>query len=147
MRRIILALLLTLALLITPATTPLARALSLDPVVSFTTMCVVVGRLYVIHDKMLDLVDVTDPQDAQRVGSVPICNTSYALDVAGDYAYVLGLDCLDVIDVHVPTAPQRVGTLAFADAGNGLAGFFSVADGLAYIAGLPGASPVPSPIT
>ncbi len=133
MRRMTLAILLALALLITPATTPLARALPLDQVVSFTAMRVVGGIVYVINNKILDLVDVADPQDAQRVGSVPICNTSYALDVVGGYAYVLGLDCLDVIDVHDPTAPQRVGTLAFADAGSGLAGFFSVVNGLAYM--------------
>jgi hypothetical protein len=58
----------------------------------------------------LQVIDVSDPANPQRMGGYDTSGESYGVAVAGNYAYVAdGTAGLQVIDVSDPANPKRVG--------------------------------------
>lgn len=145
-----LALLLTLALL--------APAASAAPLVADPPALRLVGRYggsvsavalrppyaYVAVGNGLEVLDVSDPAAPRVVGAVPLPRQLQELELAGDYAYALGLPTfptlvnrpLLAIDIARPEAPRLVAALALeagADASLAVSGRY------AYLGGGPSA--------
>jgi len=69
----------------------------------------VAGKRAYVVGRTLDIVDVTDPADAARLGSVALPGRGERVDVAGDRAYVAdGRQGLRIIDVADPAHPREV---------------------------------------
>ncbi len=61
-------------------------------------------------DAGLQVIDVSNPANPQRVGGYDTSGYAYGVAVSGNYAYVADCDAgLQVIDVSNPANPQRVG--------------------------------------
>ena len=71
----------------------------------------VVGNLgYVARGSGLVVLDVTDPNNLIELGSIDLGGVVYDLDVAGNYAFVVGVNhvLLTVVDVSDPSDPSIV---------------------------------------
>ena len=61
-------------------------------------------------DAGLQVIDVSNPANPQRVGGYDTSGHAFGVAVSGNYAYVAdGANGLQVIDVSNPANPQRVG--------------------------------------
>ena len=79
----------------------------------------------------LQVIDISDPANPQRVGGYDTAGHAYGVAVAGNYAYVADADAgLQVIDISNPANPQRVGGYDTAGTAYGVA----VAGNYAYVA-------------
>lgn len=65
----------------------------------------------------LVIVNVSNPAAPTLAAALPIANAR-ALDVEGNYAYVVTVGSLQVVDVTTPTAPSVVGTYADSNFSN-----------------------------
>jgi hypothetical protein len=79
---------------------------------------------YVGSNNLFSVIDVSDPDDPQRVGwcdvAVGSAMTPCALDVRGNIAAALGEDGLLLIDISDPSQPTHRGSYAFAQTFNDL---------------------------
>ncbi len=67
------------------------------------------GNYAYLPDDVLNVVDITNPDAPAWVGSAPISGHVQAMDISGDYGYVLTDGVLRAYDLTNPTAPQEVG--------------------------------------
>ena len=97
-----------------------------------TSVAVDVGYAYVVEGvDGLQVIDINDPTNPQRVGGYDTAGNAKGVAVAGNYAYVAdGSAGLQVIDISDPANPQRAGGCDTA----GLACGVAVAGNYSYVA-------------
>jgi len=66
------------------------------------------GRYMAFSSYGLELIDLSDPANPQRVGRYSALGPTFGVVLSDHYAYLANFG-LDVIDVSTPTAPQPVG--------------------------------------
>jgi hypothetical protein len=67
------------------------------------------GNYAYLPDDVLNVVDITNPSAPALVGTAPLSGYVQAMDISGEYGYVLTDGVLRVYDLTNPTAPQEVG--------------------------------------
>jgi len=78
---------------------------------AFASVCVAGDFAYLVASPQgLAVIDISDPANPRQVGGNDLIDPAYGLDVAGNYAYLVGNSGLQVIDVANPTNPVRVGS-------------------------------------
>lgn len=68
------------------------------------------GTAYVTANGTLTMVDVSDPQDPQPAGTVPMANQVWGLAVDGPVLYAHGRATLSVLDISNPVSPVFIGS-------------------------------------
>lgn len=103
------------------------------------------GYLVVAGDAALETLDVSDPANPERVGSVPLPTAGLDLALAGTVAYVAGsTGGVHIVDLADPGAPSFEGSLAAYDEATGVdvdGDHLAVANGLDGVAVLDIADP------
>jgi hypothetical protein len=97
---------------------------------SYVTSVTLSGEYAYIADGALRVISVADPAHPVEVAHLDTFDYTWAVAVAGDYAYVAGDDGLDVISVSDPAHPVVVGRCGALQGGAGVA----VGGGYAYLA-------------
>lgn len=111
-------------LFVTPVATPsIIRSISLIVSTSFVRASTVVGtRLYLLSDVGLDVIDVSNPSNPQRLGRRLISTQVYDIAVAGNYAYIAnGSTGVLVYNISNPAAITSVTTYNTPGTASGLA--------------------------
>ncbi len=88
------------------------------------------GNLAFGGDRDFDIIDITEPENAEIIGQCGINDGINAIDLSGNYAYIVnGLRSMSVIDISDSTNPHRVSELNLHNRGTGI----QVVDDFAYI--------------
>jgi hypothetical protein len=73
-------------------------------------VCAFNNRLYMGNGRVLDILDISNPQSPAKLGSITLEGFVYSIDVSGNYAYVTHqLEGLEVVDISNPASPTMVG--------------------------------------